>query len=140
VEDIYRFCCPVSTKAPTFIQSSSFGTPTAVANTACEDGTLTIPNSSNFCIIPFVFLFYPETAYRSLEEMDTIFRKTKSIFNTVKVAKKEPRRYGKHGELLINYEHSAEHQRLQELAQQSDRAPSQVGDTEVLQEEYSKTS
>ena len=67
-----------------------------------------------FCIInaficPVVYFFYPETAYRSLEEMDSIFLKTRSIFDVVKVAKKEPRRYGKNGELLRLYDESEVH-------------------------------
>lgn len=33
--------------------------------------------------------------------MDIIFRKTKSIFTVVSVAKHEPKRYGTDGELLI---------------------------------------
>ena len=36
--------------------------------------------------------------------MDAIFAKCNSIFTVVKIAKDEPRRYGKNGELLINYE------------------------------------
>ncbi|KAI9893929.1 MAG: hypothetical protein M1814_005482 [Vezdaea aestivalis] len=63
----------------------------------------------NAFIVPVVYFFYPETAYRSLEEMDTIFHKTSSIFNVVKVADEVPRRYGKNGELLINYEDTEEH-------------------------------
>ena len=51
-----------------------------------------------------MYFFYPETANRSLEEMDIIFRKSKSIFDTVGIAKREPRRYGKHGELLLKTE------------------------------------
>ena len=62
-------------------------------------------------ILPVVYFFYPETAYRSLEEMDTIFSKTRSIFTVVKVAKQEPHRYGKDGEMLIDYENTAEHER-----------------------------
>lgn len=58
----------------------------------------------NAFIFPVVYFFYPETAYRSLEEMDAIFVKCKSIFTAVKTAKQEPRRYGKNGEKLINYE------------------------------------
>ncbi|KAF2748354.1 sugar transporter family protein [Sporormia fimetaria CBS 119925] len=58
----------------------------------------------NAVIAPVVYFFYPETAYRSLEEMDTIFHKTTSVFNVVSVARNEPRRYGKNGELLIRYE------------------------------------
>ncbi|OCK90430.1 sugar transporter STL1 [Cenococcum geophilum 1.58] len=63
----------------------------------------------NAFIVPAVYFFYPETAYRSLEEMDTIFYKTTSIFNLVKTAKNEPRRYGENGELLINYDETEEH-------------------------------
>ncbi|CZT43586.1 probable MFS monosaccharide transporter [Rhynchosporium secalis] len=65
----------------------------------------------NASIFPVVYFFYPETAYRSLEEMDSIFLKTKSIFSTVKTAKDEPRRFDKNGDLLINYEETEEHKR-----------------------------
>lgn len=60
----------------------------------------------NAAIIPSVYYFYPETAYRSLEELDTIFHKTTSIWDVVKVARDEPRQYGKNGELLISYDES----------------------------------
>lgn len=63
----------------------------------------------NAFIFPVVYFFYPETAYRSLEEMDNIFMKTKSIFTTVKQARDEPRRFDKNGELLIKYEETEEH-------------------------------
>lgn len=59
-------------------------------------------------MIPCVYFFYPETAYRSLEEMDAIFRKTTSYLGVVSIARKEPRRYGKKGELLIAYEETEE--------------------------------
>lgn len=36
--------------------------------------------------------------------MDSIFVKTTSVFDVVKVAKREPRRYDKNGKMLINYE------------------------------------
>jgi hypothetical protein len=58
-----------------------------------------------------VYFFYPETAYRSLEEMDTVFHNTDSYLGVVKQAKILPRRYGKNGELLINYEDTEEHRR-----------------------------
>ncbi|ETN38045.1 uncharacterized protein HMPREF1541_07668 [Cyphellophora europaea CBS 101466] len=58
----------------------------------------------NAAIVPCVYFFFPETAYRSLEEMDSIFRKTKSIFSLVKTAKNEPHHYGKNGELLIAHD------------------------------------
>jgi hypothetical protein len=63
----------------------------------------------NAFIFPVVYFFYPETAYRSLEENDTVFRKTKGWFSVVSTAKHEPQRYGKHGEILIDYEGTEEH-------------------------------
>ena len=50
--------------------------------------------------------------------MDSIFQKAdregkgsfwQPLFNVVKIAKNEPRRYGKNGETLINYEDTEEH-------------------------------
>lgn len=69
---------------------------------------LILPHRNAF-IVPVVYFFYPETAYRSLEEIDTIFCKTKGWFDVVATAKNEPLRYGKHGELLIDYEQTEEH-------------------------------
>ncbi|PMD65982.1 putative MFS monosaccharide transporter [Hyaloscypha bicolor E] len=67
----------------------------------------------NAFIFPVVYFFYPETAYRSLEEIDIIFRKTqrgwRGWLGVVKTAENEPLRYGKHGELLIDYEATEEH-------------------------------
>lgn len=78
---------------------------------------------SNAFIFPVVYFFYPETAYRSLEEMDSIFRKCRSYFTVVKIAHDEPRRYGKKGELLINYEDTEEHvRRASVLSQTSEKA------------------
>ena len=73
----------------------------------------------NAFIFPVVYFFYPETAYRSLEEIDSIFYKTKGWagwFNVVRIAKHEPLRYGKQGELLIDYEATEEHVRRQSVA------------------------
>lgn len=61
----------------------------------------------NAFMVPSVYFFYPETAYRSLEEMDEIFQECqgfKGAFDVVKIAKEKPRRYGKDGNLLINYD------------------------------------
>ncbi|CAM1510154.1 Fc.00g004890.m01.CDS01 [Cosmosporella sp. VM-42] len=58
----------------------------------------------NAFMVPSVYFFFPETAYRSLEEMDTIFHKVtgwKGALTVVHQAAIEPRRYGKNGELLI---------------------------------------
>ncbi|KAH8900406.1 general substrate transporter [Thozetella sp. PMI_491] len=69
----------------------------------------------NAFMVPAVYFFYPETAYRSLEEMDSIFHRVgtgwKGFFTIVKAARDEPRRYGKNGELLIEYEDTEEHKR-----------------------------
>lgn len=80
----------------------------------------------NAFIFPVVYFFYPETAYRSLEEMDTIFHKCRSVFTVVKIAKHEPRRFGKNGELLINYEETEEHKvRERDLSVSSAKAKSE---------------
>ncbi|KAI2622143.1 general substrate transporter [Hypomontagnella submonticulosa] len=66
----------------------------------------------NAVMVPSVYFFFPETAYRSLEEMDSIFHKvrgTKGYLSVVGIAEREPRRYGKNGELLIAYEETEEH-------------------------------
>lgn len=43
--------------------------------------------------------------------MDIIFQKTSSVFNVVSVARNQPHRYGKKGELLVNYQDTEEHMR-----------------------------
>ncbi|KAG6006069.1 hypothetical protein E4U21_007429 [Claviceps maximensis] len=76
---------------------------TPVAFTNIENHTYTIFAIINAMIVPSVYFFFPETAYRSLEEMDTIFQKVhgwKGAFEVVHQAEIEPRRYGKDGELL----------------------------------------
>lgn len=70
----------------------------------------------NAVIVPCVYFFYPETAYRSLEEMDEIFRQVegwKGAFDVVRVARPDvtPNRYDKHGNLLVNYLDTEEHRR-----------------------------
>ncbi|KAL5385838.1 hypothetical protein DPSP01_004616 [Paraphaeosphaeria sporulosa] len=45
----------------------------------------------NATFVPMVYFFYPETAGRSLEELDAIFAQSKSIFDTVRVAKQMPK-------------------------------------------------
>lgn len=41
--------------------------------------------------------------------MDSIFRKCHSWFTVVRIAHEEPRRFGRKGELLINYEETQEY-------------------------------
>lgn len=66
----------------------------------------------NAFMVPSVYFFYPETAYRSLEEMDGIFHKLapgwKGVLQAVHQAEIEPRRYGKNGELLVEYSDTEE--------------------------------
>lgn len=69
--------------------------------------TYTVFACINAFMVPCVYFFFPEPAYRSLEEMDEIFyeaRGLKGAFTVVKIAHDKPRRFGKNGELLIAYE------------------------------------
>ncbi|ETI25177.1 hypothetical protein G647_04550 [Cladophialophora carrionii CBS 160.54] len=84
----------------------------------------------NAAMIPVVYFFYPETAMRSLEEMDGIFHKTKNIFTVVWTAKHEPHRYGKHGEVLIDYEETGEHERRMSQAERRGSVMSRGSATE----------
>ncbi|KAK4140183.1 general substrate transporter [Dichotomopilus funicola] len=83
----------------------------------------------NAFMVPCVYFFYPETAYRSLEEMDTIFHKVdagwKGVFTVVHQARKEPRWYGKNGELLVDYEQTEEHLRHVRPQQPAAAVPSE---------------
>lgn len=44
-----------------------------------------------FLIVPSVYLLFPETNGRHLEEVDNIFSNSKNIFDTVAIAKRIPR-------------------------------------------------
>lgn len=46
----------------------------------------------NALFVPTIYFFFPETAGRSLEEIDQIFEASTSIFDTVSTAKKLPKR------------------------------------------------
>lgn len=85
---------------------------TPIAFNSIKNHTYTVFAVINAFMVPCVYFFYPETAYRSLEEMDSIFHKVKGwqgVFTVVHQAKIEPRRYGKNGELLIDYNETEEH-------------------------------
>jgi len=86
-------------------------TPIAFANIAYQ--TYIIFAVINAFIVPCVYFFYPETAYRSLEEMDDIFRRTTNAFEVVRLARPDvtPNRFDKSGNLLISYLESDEHRR-----------------------------
>ncbi|CAK3951023.1 Sugar transporter STL1 [Lecanosticta acicola] len=86
-------------------------TPIAFANIQYQ--TYIIFAVINAFIFPCVYFFYPETAYRSLEEMDEIFHKTTSVFDVVRIARPEntPNRFDRNGNLLVNYLETEEHRR-----------------------------
>jgi hypothetical protein len=80
---------------------------TPVSFNNINNQTYTIFAIINALMVPSVYFFFPETAYRSLEEMDTIFHKVHGLrgaLTVVRQAEIEPRRYGKKGEMLINFE------------------------------------
>ncbi|ORY08357.1 and other transporter-domain-containing protein [Clohesyomyces aquaticus] len=69
---------------------------------------------TNLAIVPLVYFLYPETAYRSLEEVDMLFHIASQTPNpwlgVVKIAAKEPLWYGRKGEVEGDYESSKWHQ------------------------------
>ncbi|KAH8587591.1 hypothetical protein B0O99DRAFT_694356 [Bisporella sp. PMI_857] len=70
----------------------------------------------NAVIVPIVYFFYLETAYRSLEESNRwYFQKTNNTFSVVSTDRNEPRRYGKPGELLIDNEKEKYHATVREV-------------------------
>lgn len=64
---------------------------------------LELTTDRNAFMFPCVYFFFPETRYRSLEEMDAIFKKSTNVFDVVNISVKEPYRYDKHGELKPEY-------------------------------------
>jgi len=75
---------------------------TPIAFSSIQYKTYIIFAVINAFIIPCVYFFYPETAGRSLEEMDDIFAESKSPFDVVRIANTMPKRHGKHGQLLMD--------------------------------------
>ncbi|KAH9878160.1 hypothetical protein J1614_003377 [Plenodomus biglobosus] len=74
---------------------------------------------TNAAIVPLVYLFYPETASRSLEEVDVIFQLAKDEpgnpwTNVVRISQSEPLWFGKRGEKRngFNYTATSWHKRL----------------------------
>ena len=88
---------------------------TPVAFESIDYHTYTIFAVINALIVPSVYFFFPETAYRSLEEMDIIFQKVKgwkAAFTVVHQARVEPHHYGKNGELLISHDETVEEKHI----------------------------
>jgi hypothetical protein len=67
--------------------------------------------------------------------MDTIFRNTRSIFSVVRVAREQPRRYGKNGELLVEY--AVTEERLRRMSR-SDKEASTIHLTTVAENDPEK--
>ncbi|KAJ5643313.1 uncharacterized protein N7484_005820 [Penicillium longicatenatum] len=63
-------------------------TPVARDNIGWKYDIVYAATSTAGCVL--IYLFYPETRGRSLEEIDEIFRQSKSIWDPVRVAKKLP--------------------------------------------------
>ncbi|KAI5293403.1 hypothetical protein KEM52_005561 [Ascosphaera acerosa] len=114
---------PLKIRAPTNALSTSTNwifnfmvvmvTPVAFANIGYK--TYVIFAVINAFIAPTVYLFFPETRRRSLEEMDDIFKKTTNVFDCVHIAAREPFRYDEEGRLKSEYLEAAQ-QRKASLA------------------------
>lgn len=75
--------------------------------------------ATNFAILPLIYFFYPETAFRSLEEVDVIFQLADDEsgnpwLNVVRISQSEPLWFGKKGEKRegFNYANTSWHKRL----------------------------
>jgi|SRR5690242_10771223 len=88
------------------IMSLTINQPVAFANIGWR--TYIIFAVINAAMAPSVYFFFPETAGRSLEEMDEIFHKTTGPFDCVKIARELPHRFDKRGNLLIDYNDTEE--------------------------------
>ncbi|CAJ2509773.1 Uu.00g056730.m01.CDS01 [Anthostomella pinea] len=87
----------------------------------------------NAFMVPSVYFFFPETSYRSLEEMDSIFHKVsgaKGFLTVVGVARNAPRRYGKNGELLIAYDETDENKAQMDHVEKRDSNSDMAADEE----------
>ncbi|KAK5119575.1 hypothetical protein LTR85_007403 [Meristemomyces frigidus] len=62
---------------------------------------------TNFCIVPAIYFFYPETGYRSLEEVDVLFSEAGKAghpwLSVVKTARMEPLWFDRFGERSDSY-------------------------------------
>jgi hypothetical protein len=96
-----------------------FITPIAFTNIGYR--TWIIFAATNFAIVPLVYFFFPETAFRSLEEVDVIFFLANEApgnpwLNAVRISLHEPLWFGKKGENRIgfDYANSSWHRKLTE--------------------------
>ncbi|KAI5285382.1 hypothetical protein KEM54_000618 [Ascosphaera aggregata] len=102
---------PLKIRAPTNALSTSTNwifnfmvvmiSPVAFANIGYK--TYVVFAVINAFIAPTVYLFFPETRRRSLEEMDDIFKKSSNVIDCVEVSQTEPFRYDERGQLKQEY-------------------------------------
>lgn len=89
----------------------------------------------NFVIVPVIYFFYPETGFRSLEEVDVIFynanQQPKPWLNVRKIAANEPLWYNKNSsdETAFNYEETEWHKKHLRF---SDEVKTSEGETTTL--------
>jgi sugar porter (SP) family MFS transporter len=89
----------------------------------------------NFFIVPVIYFFYPETGFRSLEEVDVIFynanQQPKPWFNVRKIAANEPLWYNKNNSdgQVFNYEETEWHKKHIRF---SDEVKTSEGETTTL--------
>ncbi|KAJ2977883.1 hypothetical protein NQ176_g4121 [Zarea fungicola] len=118
---------PLRIRAPTNALSTSGNwifnfmvvmiTPVAFANIGYK--TYVVFAVINAFMFPCVYFFFPETRLRSLEEMDSIFKKSTNVFDAVSVSLKEPYRFDKQGKLKAEYLEDAEHVERREKSRHS---------------------
>jgi MFS family permease len=87
--------------------------------------------NSNFFIVPAIYFFYPETGYRSLEEVDVLFseasKKPHPWLAIVPISRKEPQWYDKQGDSSDSYA-SESGKKTFRGTEKDDHRPSQAGD------------
>ncbi|KAI6824878.1 sugar porter family MFS transporter [Hortaea werneckii] len=92
---------------------------------------------TNFCIVPTIYFFYPETGYRSLEEVDLLFSEASKSkvpwLAVVSEARKEPMWFDENGEYTSSYMTSEE----ERLSQEKHKHGSEMSDA-IRWQQYCK--
>lgn len=92
----------------------------------------------NFVIVPIVYFFYPETGFRSLEEIDVIFynasQQPKPWLNVVKIAADQPLWHNEKGssEEAFNYEDTEWHKRHRQFSDEGKTSSGGSADATTL--------
>jgi hypothetical protein len=94
-------------------------TPVSFANIGWR--TYIIFVALNAMAVPTIFLFYPETRGRSLEEVDLIFARSTNIFDAVRKSKTMEKHFDNKGNMTKSLAHDVED--VQGIRQGSDKEP-----------------